>query len=212
LEYGPTLPILADETVENEVATKADKSANTQRRIIDVAREVFARDGFAAAGLSEIVSKANVTTGAVYHHFGDKKGLFIAVAEHLEQVILDEVSASMSPSDAPWDSFEAGAIGALEICARPDIQRIVFRDAPAVVGLAEWREIEIKYAFGLMGQTISLLSGAGLLDTENSDLTAQILLGAIIEAAHAVALSDDPDAALSQSKTTIRKLLQAFKI
>ncbi len=194
------------------MATKADKSANTQNRIINVAIKVFARDGYAGASLLEIVKQAGITTGAVYHHFGGKKGLFIAVAEHLEQVILDTVSDNIPKIDAPWDTFEAGVVETLETCARPDIQRIVFRDAPTVIGLSEWRQIEMKYAFGLMRQTITALSSANLLNTVNPDLTAQILLGAIIEAAHAVALSDDPGTTLVQSKVTIRQFLLALKV
>ncbi len=191
--------------------TKAEKSAGTRKQIIDAARQVFARDGFAGASLAEIVARADVTTGAVYHHFGGKKDLFIAVAEHLEQSILDEVAANAPASGSPWEVLEAGVLSTLGICARPDIQRIVFRDAPTVVGLAEWREIEIKYGFGLMRQTLALLEEEGVIDAPNTDLTAQILLGAIVEAAHGVALADDKAKALHQGKATVRKMLYALR-
>ena len=193
------------------MATKADRSEATKSLIIEVARKVFARDGYASAALAEIVTEANVTTGAVYHHFGGKKGLFIAVAEHLEQLILDEVAERAPAASSPWEAFENGLLGTLEICARPDIQRIVFRDAPNVVGLAEWREIEIKYAFGLMRNSIQALSSSGMIDAADPDLTAQILLGAIIEAAHGIALSDDPDKALRDGRSVITKIARAFK-
>ena len=193
------------------MATKAEKSAETRRTIIDVAREVFARDGFADASLAEIVARADVTTGAVYHHFGGKKGLFIAVAEHLEQVILGEVVRNASPSAVTWEALEAGVANTLEICARPDIQRIVFREAPTVAGPTEWREIEMKYAFGLMRQAVVQLAEQGAIDAPNADLTAQILLGAIVEAAHGVALAQDKAGALRQGKATVRRMLRALK-
>ncbi len=193
------------------MASKADKSAKTQKQIIQVAQEIFARDGYADASLAEIVDRADVTTGAVYHHFGGKKGLFTAVAENVEQMIMSEAAAAAPQSGEPWALFEKGVLMTLEICARPDIQRIVFRDAPNVVGLAEWREIEIKYAFGLLRKTIAQLSKAGLIDATNTNLTAQILLGAIIEAAHGVALADNKAKALSQAKATLQKMLRALK-
>ena len=191
--------------------TQKERTATTRKRIIDVAREIFARDGYANAALAEIVASADVTTGALYHHFGGKKGLFVAVAEHLEQSILDEVVESAPLSGSSWDLLESGVISTLEICARPDIQRIVFRDAPNVVGLAEWREIEINYAFGLMRQTIAQLADQGIVNAPNPDLTAQILLGAIMEAAHGVASSTDKPKALQQSKATIRAMLWSLR-
>ena len=94
---------------------------------------------------------------AIYHHFGGKKELFIAVAEHLEQVILDEVAETTPQGTSGWAALEWGALKTLEISIRPEIQRIVFRDAPSVVGLNEWRAIEKKYAFGLMMETLASL-------------------------------------------------------
>ncbi|PCJ71551.1 MAG: hypothetical protein COA62_02895 [Rhodobiaceae bacterium] len=193
------------------MALQAERRAGTQKRIISVAKKVFARDGYAKASLAEIVDKANVTTGAVYHHFNGKKGLFIAVAEHLEQTILDEVTTATQASKSLWDTFESSILNTLEVCARPDIQQIVFRDAPTIVGIQEWREIEIKYAFGLMRDTIALLAKEEIINAPNPDLLAQVLLGAIMEAAHSVARADDKTLTLKQAKATIRTILGALK-
>ena len=193
------------------MALQAERRAGTQKRIVNVAKKVFARDGYAKTSLAEIVDKANVTTGAVYHHFNGKKGLFIAVAEHLEQTILDAITTTTQTSKSPWETFESSILNTLEVCARPDVQQIVFRDAPTVVGIQEWREIEIKYAFGLMRTTIALLTEEGIMDAPNPDLMAQVLLGAIMEAAHGVARADDKVLTLQQAKNTIRTMLRALK-
>jgi AcrR family transcriptional regulator len=189
--------------------TKAEQSTTTQARIIVAAQAVFTRDGYADASLADIVKRAKVTTGAIYHHFGGKKELFTAVAEHLEQVILDEVSSTTPPSISGWEALEWGALKTLEISMRPEIQRIVFREAPAVVGLTEWRAIEAKYAFGMMMQTLASLPQNGAARTP--EVTAQILLGAITEAAHAVALSDNPAEALTEAKATLTVMLRALE-
>jgi AcrR family transcriptional regulator len=189
--------------------TKAEQSTTTQARIVAAAQAVFTRDGYADASLADIVKRAKVTTGAIYHHFGGKKELFTAVAEHLEQVILDEVSSTTPPSISGWEALEWGALKTLEISMRPEIQRIVFREAPAVVGLTEWRAIEAKYAFGMMMQTLASLPQNGAVRTP--EVTAQILLGAITEAAHAVALSDNPAEALTEAKATLTVMLRALE-
>ena len=190
---------------------KAEKSSRTQARIIEAARLVFARDGFADASLSEIIEKSEVTTGAIYYHFKDKQGLFLAVAESLEMEILEESSKRVSTDGDPWDVFESSVLETLDICARPDILRIVFREAPAVIGLREWREIEAKYAFGLMQATVQELARAGLIKSELPDMTSQILLGALMEAAHTVASAKNKSKALKAAKETLRIMLRGLK-
>lgn len=194
------------------MANQADKSEATKTRIIEIARASFARDGFVKTALSEIVASAGVTTGALYHHFGGKKGLFIAVAEHVEQEILDHVVARAIQGASLWDTLENGLEVTLEICAQPDIQQIVFRDAPNVVGATAWRDIEMKYAFGLMQNTIQDLAKADAIDAPLPLLTAQILLGSVIEAAHGVALADDQPAALREAAFTIRKMVRGLQL
>eukprot|EP00435_Cladocopium_sp_Y103_P076365 s1_g104.t1 len=197
-------------TFVGRMPTKVEQSTRTRARIIAAAQTIFTEEGFAKAALADIVKKAKVTTGAIYHHFGGKKELFIAVAEHMEQVILDEVAETMPPGTSGWAALEWGALKTLEISIRPEIQRIVFRDAPVVVGLADWRAIEAKYAFGLMMETLSTLPEPSA-DPATPEITAQILLGAVSEAANAVALSDDPDKALKEAKSTLSLMIRALQ-
>lgn len=189
---------------------RTDKSDATKTRILEVAHEVFAAKGYVGAALSDIVARAGVTTGALYHHFGGKEGLFVAVAERAEQAVLDAAASSLSAAASPREALESGLSGVLEICARPDFQRILFRDAPTVVGPAKWREIEMRYAFGMMRQTIRDLAEAGLLDAPDPDITAQILLGATIEAAHGIALAGDRAAALVAARRTLGMMLRSL--
>lgn len=192
-----------------QMPTKAEQSTTTRNRIIAAAQAIYTKDGYADASLADIVKRAKVTTGAIYHHFGGKKELFTAVAEHLEQVILDEVTNTIPPEISGWEALEWGALKTLEISMRPEVQRIVFREAPAVVGLNEWRAIEAKYAFGMMMQTLAALPQQKTVRTP--EVTAQILLGAITEAAHAVALSDTPETALIEAKNTLTVMLRALE-
>jgi len=188
---------------------RSTRSEATQARIISVARTAFAKEGYAGVSLSEIVKEADVTTGAIYHHFNDKKGLFQAVAETLEQEIMDYVTA-LPPQKDPWETFIQGIDATLEICARPDINRIVFKEAPSVIGPAEWREIEVQYAFGMMQAAISGLADLGIVDAPDPGLTSQIILGSIIEAAHAVASATVTETALEDARSAVLKMVTAL--
>ena len=184
---------------------------STRALIIEKARKVFAEKGFADAWLSEIVTAARVTTGAVYHHFGDKKRLFLAVAEAVEADILKGVVQAAASKSEPWDQFLAAIDATLEICAAPDVQRIVFIDAPTVIGPAAWREIELRYAFGGMRASLQGLMDSGVILAGSADVLASIMLGALIEAARAVARADDKAAAMADARSTMAQLFASLR-
>lgn len=190
---------------------RASKAAATRALIIQAARKVFAAKGYADTGLAEIVAAAGVTTGAIYHHFRDKKGLFLAVAEAVEGDILLGVGRAAAGHADSWGQLLAGVDAMLEICAEADVQRIVFIDAPTVIEPAAWREVELKYAFGAMRAALHGLLMAGVIRSGSADVLASIMLGALIESARAVARADDKAAALREARDTVRALFTSLR-
>ena len=186
-------------------------SEATQKAVVAAARRLFAKKGYAETALSEIVDAAEVTTGVVYHHFGDKKGLFRAVVEALEAETLQQVLASASGGTEPWETFERGLDATLEACMEPEIHRILFTDAPNVFGLAEWREIEKKYGYGALLGILGQLKAMDQLRIESVEILGPILLGAMIEAASAVALAKNKRSALSEARATIKLMLASLR-
>jgi TetR/AcrR family acrAB operon transcriptional repressor len=61
------------------VRRTAEDAAKTREAILDAALHVFAERGFAAAQLEDIARRADVTRGALYHHFSNKVDLYLAV-------------------------------------------------------------------------------------------------------------------------------------
>ena len=194
------------------VKTRRDlNSEATRRDILAAAKTLFARDGYATTPLSAIVEAAGVTTGAVYHHFGDKQGLFRAVAEAVEVEILQRIAAASAGETDLWRRLVAGTTAMLGICAEPHIQRIAFIDAPNVIGAREWREIEKRYGFGVLQQSLHALQAGGVIRPCIVEILAPILLGATIEAATAIAEAADQPAALAEAQEIIFRLLDSLR-
>ena len=59
-------------------------SAQTKNTLISIAKKHFTEYGFAHPSLEAIVKEANMTRGAIYHHFKNKKDLFLAVLEQIQ--------------------------------------------------------------------------------------------------------------------------------
>ncbi len=156
----------------------------TRAALIKAARQQFADSGYKDADLSRIAAGAAVTTGAIYHHFESKLGLFRAVAESLELEILQ---ATASGETDPLAALRAGFIRLIDVCAAPDIQRIIFVEAPQVIGVEAWQEVELRYAYGAMSQTVAGLSAAAAIPDYPPELLARLLLALLRETSRVVA-------------------------
>jgi AcrR family transcriptional regulator len=164
----------------------------TRAALMTVARKHFARDGYSDAEIGQIAADARLTTGAVYHHFASKKGLFIAVAEDLEAEIL--ATAAATRNDDPWQRLRLGFDKLIDLCASPAVQRIVFVEAPQVVGPEAWRKIELRYAFGTLRTVLAALREAKIIKPYPIDLVARTLLALLHETSAEVARSKhDPE-------------------
>ena len=160
-------------------------TAETVAALLVCARANFAKQGYDAASLETIARQAQVTTGAIYHHFAGKKGLFQAVAEQIEAELLGIAASAADPD--PWLSLTQAFALLIDACASPDVQRIVFLEAPRVIGAEEWRAIEMKYAFGAMSAALTRFGEADRLRPYPVELSAPVLLAALAEASRFVA-------------------------
>jgi AcrR family transcriptional regulator len=83
----------------------------TQQRILDAATEVFSTRGFSAATMADIVDHSGASIGSIYHHFGGKKELFLAIYDRLSaEVELRIAEAAREAADL--DSQQAFALHA----------------------------------------------------------------------------------------------------
>ncbi|MBM7840026.1 AcrR family transcriptional regulator [Alkalihalobacillus xiaoxiensis] len=65
-----------------------------RERVLQQALTAFCQDGFENVHLSDLATKADVTTGTIYHHFGSKLGLYDIICTELEQRIIDRMEAA----------------------------------------------------------------------------------------------------------------------
>jgi AcrR family transcriptional regulator len=170
---------------------KAEQSEATRAALLSAARKLFAKHGYAGVGTEEIVRAAGVTRGALYHHFADKKDLFRAVYEDVEREVVDVIAAGAAGAKDPMEVLRQGARAWLDACEDPAVQRIALVDAPSVLGWEEWREIGVKYGFGLIQGTLQAAIDAGQLPPQPVKPLAHLILGAIDEAGLLVARADD---------------------
>jgi AcrR family transcriptional regulator len=198
--------------MENKRRTQEERSAATRGVLIAAARRLWGERGYAEVGTPEISTAAGVTRGAMYHQFTDKAALFVAVVEVVEQDVMDRMAALVVESGAvtPADAIRAAVDAWLEVSADPEVRQLVLLDAPSVLGWAGFRDIAQRYSFGMTEQLLTEAIKAGQLARQPVRALAHVLIGALDEAAMAIATAEDPKRARRETRQVLRRLIDAM--
>jgi AcrR family transcriptional regulator len=191
----------------NATRTQAQRSEQTRGALIGAARRLFAERGYANVGTEEIVREAGVTRGALYHHFDGKRDLMRAVYEQLEAELSAEFGTRITPGADPITVLREGAETFLDQCLEQEVQQIALLDAPAVLGWDEWREINARYALGLIEAVLNHAIETGVIREQPVRPLAHALIGALDELGMLVARSDDPKATRADAGKTLSSLV-----
>lgn len=177
--------------------TQAERTEATRGRLVATARRLFGEKGFAATSTEEILSEAQVSRGALYHHFSSKTDLFRATFEAVEEELtakLLDIATAGGETD-PVKILQLGFNAFLDQCVNPEVQRIVMLDAPTVLGWDTWHELDERYAFGTIKAVLAVAAESGRIDADAVDSLTHLLVGAVMQAGMVVARADDPTAA-----------------
>ena len=192
--------------------TKAAQSEATSAALIAAAGALFAERGYADVGTEEIVKRAGVTRGALYHHFrGGKEELFRAVLVQLSAEMLQRVMKAAAASEDPYEELVLGAEAFLDASMNPEVQRIMLIDAPAVLGWDVWRAIDTEHGLGLLEAAVQNAMDAGRLLPGSASAVAHVLAGALDEAAMVVARAEEPEVVRAEMGQTVRRLLEGLR-
>jgi AcrR family transcriptional regulator len=187
--------------------TQAERLAATRAALLKAARTIFAEQGYAAAATEEIVRRAKVTRGALYHHFEDKRSLFDTVASEVAREIAEKIDA-MTPMDDPLKALIVGTGAFLDACLDPAARRIYLIDAPAVLGWHRWREIDAPHGVRSLREGVSAMLAERPDDALAVEPTTFLLAGAFNEAALWIAEAKDEKAARRAMDRSLAALIE----
>lgn len=171
---------------------------------------MFQRRGFAAVSAEEIVAAAGVTRGALYHHFDGKKGLFEAVVVAAMAKLHADLAASAGDVAAsPMAALRAIADAFLDRLVDARLRRLLFVDAPSVLGWTRWRALDAEYGLGGLERVIAAAVAAGEARPQSVTVAAHLLLAAMIEAAMLIA-ADDGAASRADVRAGLHGLIDAL--
>ncbi|MEO3432225.1 TetR/AcrR family transcriptional regulator [Inquilinus sp. CAU 1745] len=185
--------------------------AETRTKLIAAARHAFGTVGYADSSMDDFTAAAGLTRGALYHHFGDKKGLLQAVVTEIDAEMTARLSAIAAKAPTRWQGFVDENVGYVEMALEPEIQRIMFRDGPAVLGdPARWPSA--NGCIAAVARSLSALREDGIIVDIDPEAGARLINGASSYAAQWIAGSDDPEETSKKVVESFRVLLDGLRI
>lgn len=188
-------------------------SASTKRALVDVAEQLFTDHGYSATSLDAIVAGADVTKGALYHHFSGKQAIFEAAFERVESRATAGIAQATEGHRDPWEKAQAGLRAFLEAVQEPGYRQIVISDGPSVLGHERFREQEERSTYAIVDEIVRAVLTADDwdLDEDMLDTFTRIFFGAMSAAGGSVAVSEDPAAAAARVEMAIGVIMTGLQ-
>jgi AcrR family transcriptional regulator len=184
--------------------------AETRGKLVASARRAFGTVGYADSSMDDFTAEVGLTRGAIYHHFGGKEGLLEAVVMQIDAEMsarMDRISASASN---PWQGFLDECVAYLEMALEPEIQRIVHRDGPAVLGdPSHWSNQ--SGCISSLTKSVSRLQEQGYVRRDiDPGGAARLINGASIHAAQWIANAEEPEAVSTRAVGAFKAMLEGL--
>jgi AcrR family transcriptional regulator len=186
--------------------SQRERSSATREALTAAAVELFSEQGYHQVPAEAVVRRAGVTSGALYHHFRDKRDLFRAAVEAAEARLAARVASAAAEGADAWTRLRLGVDEYLSACAEPESCRLLFLDAPSVLGAEEWRRIEAAHHLRPLRASLAGAMRAGLLERRPPEPLARLLLAALADAAYG------PPDGQAELRSAIHWLLQGLLI
>lgn len=197
------------------VKSRREQSTATREALLRAARDLFVERGYAETATEDIVQRARLTRGALYHQFRDKEDLFRAVYAEVEREFADRIVTRMRAvgrrdGDA-WREFRDGVQAYLDVALDPDVQRIALLDAPAVLGRAAGHDVA-RFGLDLIRRGLLRSMERRFIDPQPIEPLAHLLRAAIMEGAMAIARADDHAGARADVGAALDRLVEGLAV
>ncbi len=188
--------------------SKAERSDRTRNAIIETARQLFTRKGYAATSTEELIKRAGTSRGGLYHHFRDKEDVFCAVFERVQREAYKRALAVMAAEPDPWKRLIRASLEYVDASMEPSFQQIVILDGPSVLSRPLLDNLQdnsgaLPLGQGMLRMCIQESMDNGIIEPEHAWALAYLISGALENVSRVIAMSPEG------LKQTNRKILAA---
>ncbi len=209
--YEAYVKLIYEAYVRFEMAKRAETMEKNRAKLIAAGRKAFAEKGYSAASMDDLTADVGLTRGALYHNFGDKRGLLAAVVDQIDTEMASRAQEIGAGAGDAWQSLLAEGAAYIEMALDPEVQRIVLLDGPAVLGdPSQWPSQ--NSCLQVTRRTVEKLIADGVVKPVDAEAAARLLSGAALNAALWIAASENPQEVLPKAVKAFQALASGFLV
>ena len=190
---------------------RARQAEGTRHLLISVARELFTERGYAATSIEDIIQRAGVARGALYHHFSGKDALFRSVYDAVQADAVSGVMAAALAVQEPWAAVRAGLSAFLDACLEPTFRRVVVLDSVSVLQQDVWEGGIEHNELPMLRTVLTPLVATNVLPGVAVEPLVHVALGGLYGAALFIARSSEPKAARGEVEAVLDTLIGGLR-
>lgn len=198
-----------------EVAEKPRRgrpSEGAREAVVEAARSLFMKRDFDRVSTEEIIERAGVSRGALYHHFKGKRDVYEAVWKDSESRLIERLATAAADAKTPFEALLAGCLAYLdEAASNREMQRIGLLQSRTVLGWERWRDGVRELGLRTMQEAVRAAMDSGELRRADPETTAHLILAALIEAGLLIATADDPAEARRRAEPVFRAMMEGLR-
>jgi AcrR family transcriptional regulator len=198
---------------------RTERSDRTKNRIIESARLLFTRNGFAGTSTEELIKRAGTSRGALYHHFRDKEDVFCAVFERVQRDAYKRAIAVAGKEPDPWKRLTRICLEYIDAAMDPSFQRIVVLDGPSVLSRPRLDRLQenvgaLPLGEGVIRLCIQEAMDSGIINGEPAWALGYLISGAVENVTRVIAMSAEKDKQANKKvlTATLVRLLERMRL
>ncbi len=200
-------------STQPDIRKGQERSAATRRRIVQVARELVAEQGYARLSTTEVMRRAGVSRGGLYHHFAGKAELLAAVLEALELDVVEQLAVVVAGAPDQFAALETGIQWYLDECLRStELQRVGLVEGRKALGWEAWREVVAPHGLSMLSAALAAAIDEGKMQQVDPDTLAHLILAALHEATALILGAADRAAERQRAGQAMAKLLDGLRV
>jgi AcrR family transcriptional regulator len=173
----------------------SERADATRERIVQAARELVVAHGYDAVSTGQVLERAGVSRGGLYHHFSGKDELMAAVLEAVERDFAGRLALAIADARDPFEALATGVQWYLDECVRSEeLQRVGLYEGRKALGWEAWRETIAPYGLSMLAAGLAAAIEAGQLEDADPRALAHLILALLHEAATMILSAPDRDA------------------
>lgn len=178
----------------DSIQQNSERAEETRERIVQAARELVVEHGYDAVSTGQVLERARVSRGGLYHHFSGKDELMAAVLEAVERDFTERLAAAVADASDPFDALATGVQWYLDECRRSrELQRVGLYEGRKALGWQAWREAIAPYGLTMLADGLAAAIEAGQLEDADPRALAHLILALLHEAATMIVTASDPE-------------------